>query len=86
MLVEGGASAYFFERPEENRAYQISGGAADSIPAFGTGTLGYRSTISDPGSPNGASSLFGDSGYLLAEVDADAAQPASRTVRRSACA
>ena len=43
MLVEGGASAYFFERPEENRAYQISGGAAGSIPAFGTGTLGYRS-------------------------------------------
>ncbi len=85
MLVEGGASAYFFERPEENRAYQISGGAADSIPAFGTGTLGYRSTISDPGSTNGASSLFGDSGYLLAEIDLDASATPSPTARRPEC-
>ena len=48
LLVDGGASAYFFERPEENRVYRIPGGASDTIPSFGTGTLGYRSPLSDP--------------------------------------
>jgi hypothetical protein len=49
--------------------YQLSGGGAGSIPAFGTGTLGYRSNLSDPNSSGAPNSLFGDSGFLLAEVD-----------------
>ena len=49
VLVEGGASAYFFERPEENRALRIPAGAPDTIPAFGTGTLGYRSPVTRRG-------------------------------------
>jgi hypothetical protein len=36
----GGASAYFFDLPEQNREYQLSAGGR-SIPAFGSGTLGY---------------------------------------------
>lgn len=70
LLVADGASAYFFERPEENRAYPIpAGGGANTIPSFGTGTLGYRSAISDPSNPSQPDALFGESGYLLAEVD-----------------
>ncbi len=69
ILIDGGASAYFFERPEENRAYQLNGGGLGSIPAYGTGTLGYRSTLNDPSNPSKPNALFGDSGFLLAEVD-----------------
>jgi hypothetical protein len=35
-LVDGGASAYFYERPEENRAVRIPSGGATQIPAYGT--------------------------------------------------
>jgi hypothetical protein len=78
LLVDGGASAYFFERPEENRAYSIpAGGGAGTIPSFGTGTLGYRSALSDPSNPNQADATFGESGYLLAEVDAAHRDPAT---------
>jgi hypothetical protein len=70
LLVADGASAYFFERPEENRAYPIpAGGGANTIPSFGTGTLGYRSPVSDPSSQTQPDALFGEGGYLLAEVD-----------------
>ncbi len=44
-LVDGGASAYLFDRPEENRADADPAGAAQTIPSFGIGTLGYRSPI-----------------------------------------
>jgi len=67
-LVEGGASAYFFERPEENRVYRLAYGN-QSIPAFGTGTLGYRSSVSDPNQPTLPDALFGDSGFLLTQLD-----------------
>jgi hypothetical protein len=78
LLVADGASAYFFERPEENRAYAIpSGGGANTIPSFGTGTLGYRSPVSDPSNQSQPDSLFGEGGYLLAEVDAAHRNPAT---------
>ncbi len=58
-----GASAYFFDFPEENRAYRLTFGAR-SIPAFGSGTLGYlepqRAQETD---------FVGASGFLLASVD-----------------
>ena len=73
VLVQGGASAYFFERPEENRSYPVPAGAAQTIPSFGTGSLGYRSAIS--GSTSGPDSLFGGAGYLLAEVNAAQRNP-----------
>src|SRR5262249_27183961 len=37
-----GASAYFFDYPEQNRTYPIALGGR-SIPTFGSGTLGYVS-------------------------------------------
>jgi hypothetical protein len=78
LLVAGGASAYFFERPEENRAYPIpAGGGSRTIPSFGTGTLGYRSAVSDPSNATQPDSTFGESGYLLAEIDVAHRNPAT---------
>ena len=39
-LLAGGASAYFFDSPEENVIKTLRVGAA-SMPTFGSGTLGY---------------------------------------------
>jgi hypothetical protein len=77
LLVEHGASAYFYERPEENRAAPIPAGAAVTIPAFGTGTLGYRSFIRDAASVGRPDALFGDAGFLLAEIDVAARDAAT---------
>ena len=67
LLVDGGASAYFFERPEENRMYTIPSGAATTIPAYGSGTLGYRSALAN--TTTGPDAVFGDAAVMLAEVD-----------------
>ncbi len=67
-LVDGGASAYLFDRPEENRAMSIPAGAARTIPSFGTGTLGYRSQIAGAVGLQIADALFGDSGIMLLEI------------------
>jgi len=48
-IIDGHEDSYFFERPEENRSYRIpAGGGSQTIPSYGTGTLGYRSAVSDP--------------------------------------
>jgi len=63
VLVGDGASAYFYDSPEENvqKPLEADGG---SIPSFGSGTLGYV---------NVANERFGDfhgaSGFLLAQVE-----------------
>ncbi len=75
LLLDGGASAYVFDRPEENRAFRIPAGSATTIPAFGTGSLGYRSPIAN--STSGPDALFGGAGYLLAEIDASKRDPAT---------
>lgn len=67
-LVDGGASAYLFDRPEENRALRIPAGAETTIPSYGIGTLGYRSQIAGAVGQETADSLFGDSGVLLLEI------------------
>jgi hypothetical protein len=72
-LVAGGASAYLFDRPEENRAMRIPAGAAETIPSFGTGTLGYRSQLAGVVGQSSADSLFGNSGVLLLEIGPPAA-------------
>jgi hypothetical protein len=72
-LVAGGASAYLFDRPEENRAIRIPAGAASTIPSFGIGTLGYRSPISGAVGQSSPDSLFGDSGVMLLEIGDPAA-------------
>lgn len=63
LTQDGGASAYFFDSPEQNRIYTISAGAA-SIHAYGSGTLGY---IARQAQTN--TEFLGASGFLLAEVE-----------------
>lgn len=79
VLVDGGASAYLFERPEENRVYRIPAGGAQTIPTFGTGTLGYRSPISGV-IGNQPDLLFGDSGVMVLELDTAARDPLTNRV------
>jgi hypothetical protein len=77
IMVAGGASAYFYERPEENRTSQIPSGGSVTIPEFGTGALGYRSSISDSFKAGQPDSLFGTTGYLLASVEVAKRNPAT---------
>ena len=69
IMLQGGASAYLYERPEESRTSQIPSGGATTIPEYGTGALGYRSPISDSFTPGQPDALFGTTGYLLVSVD-----------------
>jgi hypothetical protein len=64
ILFEGGASAYFYDYPGANvRSWMTSGDL--SIPAFGTGALGYSQ-------PRGSSSdWLGSSAALLANFGHD---------------
>jgi hypothetical protein len=57
-----GASAYFYDSPNENSATRIGSGS-NAIPAFGTGTLGYVPPASQP------EDFLGASGFLLASVN-----------------
>jgi hypothetical protein len=62
VLVEQGASAYLFESPEENVSDTIG---SSSIPAYGTGTLGYVGPpLNDP------DDFLGASGFMLVSVNA----------------
>lgn len=76
-LVAGGASAYLFDRPEENRSMRVPAGAAETIPSFGIGSLGYRSQISGAVGIETADALFGDSAFAILEVDAANRDPAT---------
>ena len=42
-LIDGGASAYFYDAPEQNLEQTLRG---SSIPTFGSGTLGYVTAVS----------------------------------------
>ncbi len=75
VLLAGGASAYFYDRPEENRTGAVPAGAAQTLPTFGTGTLGYRSPVADADTEPDA--RFGDTAYLLAEVNVSGRDPAT---------
>jgi hypothetical protein len=57
------ASAYFFDFHEGNRAYRLSAGGA-SVPAYGSGTLGFVET------QEGVTDFVGAGGFLLATVGA----------------
>ena len=68
-LVQGGASAYLFDYPQANVATTVSDGAA-SIPAFGSGTLGYvRPPLS------GQTDSLGSSAFLVVSVQTAARNP-----------
>ena len=76
ILVQDGASAYFFDSPEENVTEQLSYGG-ESIPAFGSGTLGYVSYQSER-----SGAFLGASGFLLAQVERRRAQLGERSRSR----
>jgi hypothetical protein len=63
VLVQHGASAYFYDSPEENR-YDTLGTGSRSVPAYGSGTLGY---VLPP--PSSDEEFLGAGGFLLASVD-----------------
>jgi hypothetical protein len=65
-IAAGNAAAYFFDAPEQNIHLVLPG---STIPAFGSGTLGYVSLQSSQ-----LSEFIGASGFLLAEVGAFHAQ------------
>ena len=73
-LIEGGASAYFFDSPEENVSLklQVSGERLPPIPAFGSGTLGYVSQVSAE-----QQDFHGHSGFLLAGIKVSARNPST---------
>jgi len=62
VLVDDGASAYFYEAPEQNVTLPLQVGSS-SIPTFGSGTLGYVSSIKSE-----EQDFDGQSGFLLGEV------------------
>ena len=65
----GGASAYFFDFPEENRFYRLSAGGR-GLDAYGSGTLGF---VSPPASTDTA--FAGASGFLVVNVKSGQRNP-----------
>jgi hypothetical protein len=61
ILQRGGASAYFYDSPEENRHAPLTG--APSVETFGSGTLGYVNSLGES-----RGDFLGASGFLLAQV------------------
>ncbi len=65
-LIKEGASAYFYDAPERNVKKTLSvAGVSGSLPAFGSGTLGYVSYTAES-----SGAFLGASGFLLGEIDA----------------
>jgi hypothetical protein len=62
-LVDGGAAAYLYDAPEMNVATILKAGGS-SIPAFGSGTLGYTQATNSE-----QEDFIGASGFLLVEVE-----------------
>jgi hypothetical protein len=77
LLVDEGASAYLYERPEEQRVSQIPAGGSRTIPQYGTGTLGYRSPLTQTTADEQPDALFGDTAFLLVSVDTSRRDPAT---------
>ena len=62
-IVGGGASAYFYDSPEQNIELPLRVGS-ESIKTFGSGTLGYVSAVQAA-----KQEFIGHSGFLLAQVE-----------------
>ncbi|HEY6760003.1 MAG TPA: hypothetical protein VI318_10945, partial [Baekduia sp.] len=69
--AQGGASAYFYNFPNENRSGVVTFGD-DQIPAYGSGSLGYVVPEASQETHNP-----GASGWLLAEVDVASRDPST---------
>jgi hypothetical protein len=69
-LAAGGASAYFYYAPEKN----IEGLVPNTtVPAYGTGTLGYVNAGNAE-----LEGFIGASGFLVAEVDVKSREPSNK--------
>ena len=77
-LVNGGASAYFYDAPEQNIELPLRVGSR-SIQTFGSGTLGYV-TSSNAQKQN----FIGQMGFLLAQVEVGTRNTESNVARVSA--
>ena len=82
ILAQGGASAYLYDRPEEQRTSRVPAGAATTIPEYGTGTLGYRSPLQQTTQPGQPDSLFGQTGYLIVLASTPSTATRTRTSHR----
>lgn len=80
LLVGHGASAYFFDRPEESRGYAIPAGGSAAIPSWGSGTLGYRPELTGTPTSGQPSATFSDTGFLIVEAALDQRDPATNRV------
>jgi hypothetical protein len=60
-LGHGDASAYFYDSPEQNVTLPLRG--AESVPTFGSGTLGYVNYTAER-----SGDFLGASGFLLVQV------------------
>jgi hypothetical protein len=76
QVLGGGASAsaYFYDSPEKNINLPLRG--AESVPTFGSGTLGYVSFTAES-----SGAFLGASGFELGQVDAN---PAAREANNKA--
>jgi hypothetical protein len=63
-LVQGHASAYFYDSVGDNSS-NLLGAGSGAVPAYGSGTLGYVL----PPSTDGENEFLGAGGFLLASVD-----------------
>jgi hypothetical protein len=63
VLIDGGASAYFFDSPEQNVQLPLRADGR-SIPSFGSGTLGYVDYAAEE-----KGDFIGAGGFLLAQVE-----------------
>jgi hypothetical protein len=79
ILVRDGASAYLFDYPGSNVQTKVSYGSEPSLPAFGTGTLGF---VSPPESLQHDS--LGSSGLLLLSVNVAASNSTNNVAPVSA--
>ena len=69
-IVDGHASAYFYDAPEANIEVPLANSAT---PAFGSGTLGYGSAVNAR-----RREFLGASGFLLVHVDVGARRADNR--------
>jgi hypothetical protein len=80
ILIEGQASAYFFDYPGSNVKTHVEY-AGRTIPAYGSGTIGYSAAEEQ----EGATDLLGSSGYLLAEVNPAVRSPTACPASPAPC-
>ncbi len=71
--AENGASAYFFDSPEQNVKLLLHSGGGASIPSFGSGTLGYVNYQAEE-----RGGFIGASGFMIAQVNVAKREPTNK--------